>query len=128
LVAAWHGTFAINSFGHGPSRLRRFATNDDSRNSFLLALLTCGEGWHNNHHHRMGLARHGLAWWEVDLSYGVICLLEALGLVWDVRRPGLEASTTPAGSEKSPAMTVSAEAKTSSPVVETYRKPSPSLA
>lgn len=79
-----HGTFTINSLAHLFGS-RRYATTDTSRNSFLLALITMGEGWHNNHHHYMNSARQGFFWWEVDASYYLIKLLEKLGLVWDVR-------------------------------------------
>ena len=84
-VMLWHGSFAINSFTHLFGR-RRYATTDDSRNSFLLAILTTGEGWHNNHHHYASSAGQGFFWWEIDLTYYVLRLLELLGLVWDLRR------------------------------------------
>ncbi|HWO27127.1 MAG TPA: hypothetical protein VNO30_50705, partial [Kofleriaceae bacterium] len=64
---------------------RRYATTDDSRNNFVLALLTLGEGWHNNHHHYQRSARQGFFWWEVDISYYVLKLLERLHIVWDVK-------------------------------------------
>jgi stearoyl-CoA desaturase (delta-9 desaturase) len=64
---------------------QRFVTGDDSRNSFWVALLTCGEGWHNNHHSEPQSARHGLAWYEIDLNWYAIRTLSALGLVWDVK-------------------------------------------
>jgi stearoyl-CoA desaturase (delta-9 desaturase) len=83
-VALYHGTFAINSFAHRFGS-RRFATQDASRNNALLALLTLGEGWHNNHHQFPGAARQGLRWWELDATYYVLRLLAALGLVWDLR-------------------------------------------
>lgn len=84
-VMVWHGSFAVNSFAHLVGR-RRYATRDDSRNSWLLALLTTGEGWHNNHHHYPGSASQGFFWWEIDLTYYVLVGLSRLGLVWDVRR------------------------------------------
>jgi stearoyl-CoA desaturase (delta-9 desaturase) len=82
-VALYHGTFAINSFAHRFGS-RRFATQDASRNNAFLALLTLGEGWHNNHHQFPGAARQGLRWWELDPTYYVLRLLAALGLVWDL--------------------------------------------
>ena len=82
-VACWHVTFCINSIAHVWGR-RRYATGDDSRNNALLALLTFGEGWHNNHHHYQRSARQGFYWWELDVSYYVLKLLEALRLVRDV--------------------------------------------
>ena len=85
-VLLWHGTFTINSLAHVYGR-RRYETSDTSRNSLLLALLTFGEGWHNNHHHFPGSANQGFYWWEVDISYYVLRALAAVGLVWDVRTP-----------------------------------------
>jgi stearoyl-CoA desaturase (delta-9 desaturase) len=89
-VLFWHATFSINSLAHVIGT-RRFATRDDSRNHWLLALITFGEGWHNNHHHRPGLVRQGLRWWEIDLSYYILRGLEAVGLIWDLRRAGGDA-------------------------------------
>jgi stearoyl-CoA desaturase (delta-9 desaturase) len=85
-VLLWHGTFVINSLAHVIGR-RRYETRDDSRNSLALALVTLGEGWHNNHHHYPGSANQGFFWWEVDVSYYVLRALAAVGIVWDVRRP-----------------------------------------
>ncbi|MBK9517127.1 MAG: fatty acid desaturase [Anaeromyxobacter sp.] len=82
----WHGTFVINSLAHVMGR-RRYETGDESRNSFLLALVTFGEGWHNNHHFYAATANQGWFWWEVDLSYAVLKLLGAAGLVSDLRTP-----------------------------------------
>ncbi|MGM9486873.1 acyl-CoA desaturase [Ideonella sp. YS5] len=83
-VLLYHATFSINSVAHRWGR-RRFATADASRNNAWLALPTFGEGWHNNHHRFPGSARQGLYWWEIDLSYYGLRLLEALGLVHDLR-------------------------------------------
>lgn len=83
-VALYHATFTINSVAHRLGT-RRYATNDDSRNNFLLALLTFGEGWHNNHHHYPGSARQGFHWWQVDLSYYLLRTMALFGLVWDLR-------------------------------------------
>jgi stearoyl-CoA desaturase (delta-9 desaturase) len=83
-VIFWHATFTINSLSHLFGS-RRFATRDDSRNNFWLALLTFGEGWHNNHHHKPGRARQGMRWWEIDLTYYGLRALAAFGLVWDLR-------------------------------------------
>jgi stearoyl-CoA desaturase (delta-9 desaturase) len=80
-----HMTYAVNSIGHVCGR-RRFATPDQSRNVSWLALPSFGEAWHNNHHAFPRSARHGLRWWEVDLSAGFIWLLERLGLAWKVVR------------------------------------------
>jgi len=83
-VALYHATFTINSMAHGHGS-RRYATRDDSRNNLWLALLTFGEGWHNNHHHFPGAARQGFYWWEIDLTYYGLKVLAALGIIWDLR-------------------------------------------
>jgi len=85
-VALWHCTFAINSIAHVFGR-RRYETGDGSRNGLLLALLTLGEGWHNNHHFYPGTANQGFFWWEVDVSYYVLRALGAVGIVGDLRTP-----------------------------------------
>ena len=85
-VVLWHLTYAINSVAHVWGR-RRYETRDDSRNNWLLGLLTLGEGWHNNHHHFMASARQGFFWWEVDVTYYLLRGLAALGVVWDLREP-----------------------------------------
>jgi stearoyl-CoA desaturase (delta-9 desaturase) len=82
----WHGTFTINSLTHMIGR-RRYRTTDNSRNSFVLALITMGEGWHNNHHYYQRATNQGFFWWEIDLTYYVLRLLQAVGLVWDLHRP-----------------------------------------
>ena len=79
-----HATLSINSIAHVWGR-RRFATSDDSRNSALLALITLGEGWHNNHHHYPNSVRQGFAWWEFDLTYYGLWLMARLGLVRNLR-------------------------------------------
>ncbi len=80
-----HVTLTINSLAHRFGS-RRYATRDDSRNNWVLALLTLGEGWHNNHHHFPGSARQGFFWWELDISYLVLRLMERVGLVSDLRQ------------------------------------------
>jgi stearoyl-CoA desaturase (delta-9 desaturase) len=82
----WSGTFTINSLSHVWGK-RRYETTDDSRNNWVLALVTMGEGWHNNHHHYMASCRQGFYWWEIDVSYYIIRALGALGIVWDIRQP-----------------------------------------
>lgn len=89
-VALWHATFFINSLAHVWGS-RRFDTTDTSRNNPVLALLTLGEGWHNNHHRAAYVARQGLRWWEVDVTWYVLLVLEKLGVIWDVKRPRPEA-------------------------------------
>ena len=108
-VLTYHVTFSINSLSHLWGK-RRYATDDDSRNNWLLAVLTLGEGWHNNHHHFQSSANQGFFWWEIDVSYYLLCLFSLVGLVWDVRRPGakalrhrgLKASPLPPGAEEAP--------------------------
>ena len=84
-VTLAHGTFTINSLAHVFGR-RRYETNDDSRNSFTLAMVTLGEGWHNNHHHYPAAARNGFFWWEIDLTYYMLKVLEACGIIWELRQ------------------------------------------
>lgn len=90
-VLLFHATFMVNSVCHLFGR-RRYATADGSRNNLLVALLTLGEGWHNNHHHYQSSARQGLYWWEIDVSYYLIQLLGFTGLVWDIRQPARHSS------------------------------------
>ncbi len=85
-VVLWHATFTINSLAHVLGR-RRYATPDESRNSLALALLTFGEGWHNNHHFYPGSANQGFRWWEVDASYYALRALAAVGVVRELRTP-----------------------------------------
>ncbi len=85
-VLLWHGSFLVNSLSHVFGR-RRYPTSDDSRNSFLIALLTMGEGWHNNHHHYMASARQGFFWWEIDCTFYLLKMLSWAGVVWDLRQP-----------------------------------------
>ncbi len=87
-----HVTWSVNSACHLWGR-RPFASNDLSRNNLIFGFLALGEGWHNNHHAFPSSARHGLRWWQVDLSYSVIQMLKVVGLAWNVRLPALEAMT-----------------------------------
>ena len=85
-VAVWHATFSINSLAHLLGR-RRYVTGDQSRNNWLLALLTMGEGWHNNHHAYQASVRQGFRWWEYDVTFYVLRTLSWVGLVWDLHMP-----------------------------------------
>lgn len=85
-VLVWHATFSVNSFTHMFGR-RRYATRDTSRNLTPVALLTFGEGWHNNHHRHPTSARQGVSWWEIDVSYYVLRALAVVGIVRDLRLP-----------------------------------------
>ena len=88
-VLLWHGSFSINSLSHLFGK-RPYATTDDSRNNWALALITTGEGWHNNHHHYQSSANQGFRWWQIDVTFYVLRMLAAMGLVWDLRRPPAE--------------------------------------
>ncbi|MDP2959253.1 MAG: fatty acid desaturase [Longimicrobiales bacterium] len=87
-VVLYHGTFAINSMAHEVGN-QRYLTGDDSRNHWFLALVTLGEGWHNNHHHYQSSTRQGFKWWEIDITYYILKMLSWVGLVWDLREPPL---------------------------------------
>jgi stearoyl-CoA desaturase (delta-9 desaturase) len=85
-VLLWNGTFLVNSVAHVWGR-RRYDTPDTSRNSFLIALITGGEGWHNNHHHYQASARQGFFWWEIDVTYYGLKVLSWIGIVKDLKQP-----------------------------------------
>ena len=88
-VILWHSSFSINSLMHLFGK-RRYPTNDTSRNSAILALVTMGEGWHNNHHYYMASTRQGFFWWEIDITYYILKVLSWLRIVWDLREPPQE--------------------------------------
>jgi stearoyl-CoA desaturase (delta-9 desaturase) len=103
IVLLHHATFSINSLAHLWGT-RPYPTGDQSRNNALLALLTFGEGWHNNHHHYPTSARQGFRWWQLDLTWCALRLLELLGLVWDLRpAPAPAPVPVPAGGRGGPA-------------------------
>lgn len=83
-VVLYHVTFATNSVAHSFGS-RSYPVRDDSRNNALLAILTLGEGWHNNHHAYPHAARQGHRWWQIDITYYLLRLMQALGLIWDIR-------------------------------------------
>jgi stearoyl-CoA desaturase (delta-9 desaturase) len=85
-VLVFHGTFCINSLAH-VSGAKRYVTGDDSRNNWLLAIFTMGEGWHNNHHACQSSVRQGFRWWEYDPTYYGLKALSWTGLVWDFKAP-----------------------------------------
>ena len=85
-VLLYHGTFTVNSLAHIFGK-RRFATEDNSRNNLFVALITLGEGWHNNHHFYPSSERQGFYWWELDVSHYTLRALSWLGIVWDLRTP-----------------------------------------
>jgi len=88
-VLVYHATFCINSLAHVHGR-QRYVTGDDSRNNWLLALFTMGEGWHNNHHAYQSSVWQGFRWWEIDLTGYILSALSWLGLVWNLRAPPRE--------------------------------------
>ena len=83
-ILLFHGTFTINSLSHTWGK-RRFNTKDTSRNNAFLAIITLGEGWHNNHHYYMKSARQGFYWWEIDITYWGLLLLKHLRIIWDLQ-------------------------------------------
>jgi stearoyl-CoA desaturase (Delta-9 desaturase) len=85
-VLVYHATFCINSLAHVHGR-KRYVTGDDSRNNWLLAIFTMGEGWHNNHHAYQSSVRQGFKWWEYDPTFYLLTLLSWVGLVWDLKHP-----------------------------------------
>ncbi|HYL39543.1 MAG TPA: fatty acid desaturase [Bryobacteraceae bacterium] len=91
VVFGLHATWLVNSATHLWGG-RRFNTRDDSRNNWLVALVSFGEGWHNNHHAHPSSARHGLAWYEFDISWIHICVLKFLGIATAIR---VAKTTTP---------------------------------
>ncbi|MBA2257397.1 MAG: fatty acid desaturase, partial [Acidobacteria bacterium] len=91
-----HATWLVNSATHKWGS-RRFQTRDDSTNNWWVALLTFGEGWHNNHHAHPTSARHGLAWYELDPNWMGIRTLQALGLAWDIKLPRSGATSLSGG-------------------------------
>lgn len=85
-VLVYHATFTINSLTHMIGG-QRYLTGDDSRNNWATALITMGEGWHNNHHYYPSASRSGFFWWEIDLTYYILKMFSWVGLVWDLRQP-----------------------------------------
>jgi stearoyl-CoA desaturase (Delta-9 desaturase) len=85
-VLVYHATFCINSLAHVRGR-KRYVTGDDSRNNWLLAIFTMGEGWHNNHHAYQSSVRQGFRWWEIDPTYYILRAMSWLGIVWNLKTP-----------------------------------------
>jgi stearoyl-CoA desaturase (delta-9 desaturase) len=92
-VCVYHAVWSANSFCHRYGS-RRYLTGDDSRNNFLVSLVTFGDGWHHNHHHFPYSARHGFRWWEIDINFAILKLLSLLGIVWDLRMPPQQRSAS----------------------------------
>ena len=89
-VFFWHATFTINSLAHVDGS-QPYRTGDDSRNNWLLAILPMGEGWHNNHHYLPRSVKQGFRWWQIDISYYLLCAFERIGVIWALFRPSLDA-------------------------------------
>jgi stearoyl-CoA desaturase (delta-9 desaturase) len=96
----WHITWSVNSIGHIWG-YRNYQTAENSRNNILVGLISNGDGWHNNHHADQRAASHGHKWWELDVTYITLLILNRLGLVWDLVPIGTRLSAV----EDSPAET-----------------------
>jgi stearoyl-CoA desaturase (delta-9 desaturase) len=83
-VILYHATFSINSIMHKFGN-QRYETGDESKNSVWLALLTMGEGWHNNHHYYEVASRQGFFWWEIDITWYILKMMSWMGLIWDLK-------------------------------------------
>ena len=80
----FHGTCLTNSLAH-KFGTKRYVTGDNSRNNFWIALITLGEGWHNNHHHYPSSVKQGFFWWELDITYLILNLMSKIGVIWGLR-------------------------------------------
>jgi stearoyl-CoA desaturase (Delta-9 desaturase) len=89
-VVCYHATYTINSLSHVFGK-QRYRTGDTSRNNWLLAIITLGEGWHNNHHHYPNTVKQGFYWWEIDVSYYILKVLSWMGIIWDLKPIPIEA-------------------------------------
>ena len=94
-VVCWHATYTINSLSHVLGR-QRYRTGDTSRNNWFLAILTLGEGWHNNHHYYPNSARQGFYWWEYDITYYMLKVMSWLGIIWDLKPVPVSVRENPA--------------------------------
>lgn len=88
-----HSTFLVNSIAHQWGS-KRYQTGDESRNNWWIAILTMGEGWHNNHHHYQSSAKQGFKWWEIDVTYYLLRLLAVFGLIWNLKKPSEKVLTS----------------------------------
>jgi stearoyl-CoA desaturase (delta-9 desaturase) len=93
-ILLYHGTFTVNSLAHIFGK-QRFDTGDNSRNNWFVALITLGEGWHNNHHYYPASERHGIYWWEFDVAHYTLSLLAWLGVVWGIQKHPARAAALP---------------------------------
>jgi stearoyl-CoA desaturase (delta-9 desaturase) len=108
-IAVYHVTYLVNSATHLVGS-RRYETKDDSKNSLIVALLTFGEGWHNNHHYYPNSTRQGFYWWEIDITFYTLRFMQMLGLVWNlkgvparIREPKPKTAPLPIPAETKPA-------------------------
>jgi stearoyl-CoA desaturase (delta-9 desaturase) len=113
-VFVWHATWAVNSVTHVLG-YRNYETTDASRNFWPVALVGYGEGWHNNHHADQRAAAHGHKWWEIDMTYATICLMERFGLARDVVRPRVWRTAEPTTAAAQPAAIASSPLALSAP-------------
>ena len=113
-VYVWHITWAVNSFAHRWG-YRNYKTGEESRNNWYVALLTNGEGWHNNHHADPRAASHGHRWWEIDLTYLTLRLLQMVGLVWDVQQVRVPAHVRFPSEESAPSTSVPQQSASADP-------------
>jgi stearoyl-CoA desaturase (delta-9 desaturase) len=123
----FHGTSCINSLAHLMGR-RRFDTNDDSRNSWILAFITLGEGWHNNHHRYMSATRQGFYWWEFDPTYYGLKLLAALGVIRDLKPVPASVLEEAARSDLTTSIAAAQRAASLHPEFSTFKKVVPAAA
>jgi stearoyl-CoA desaturase (Delta-9 desaturase) len=94
-VVCWHATYTINSLSHVFGK-QRYRTGDTSRNNWLLAIVTLGEGWHNNHHYYPNSVRQGFYWWEYDITFYMLKLMSWLGIIWDLKPVPMAVRENPA--------------------------------
>lgn len=106
-VLLYHGTFTVNSLAHIFGS-KRFVTGDNSRNNLFVALITLGEGWHNNHHYYPAVERQGIYWWEIDAAHYTLRLLSWLGVVWGLQKH--PANTAPVRIDATPKRSIEATA------------------
>lgn len=126
-TALFHGTSCINSLAHLMGR-RRFPTADDSRNSWILTLITLGEGWHNNHHRYMHATRQGFYWWEFDPTYYGLKLLAWTGLIWDLRPVPAAVLAEAASADHAGSIAAARRAALTHPEFSSFKKAVPAAA
>jgi len=107
---------------------RRFNTEDDSRNSFILAIITLGEGWHNNHHRYMSSTRQGFYWWEIDITYYLLRALSWTGFIWDLKGVPKSVLAEAERAEHAASVIAAQKAAQTHPEYSTFRKVVPAAA